>query len=112
MARYPIRSAGSVPRDARKKAQNIAEMEIAKMIDDYVNPLAAISEFPKPTYPYCEIAEALNVSEDIVYNILFRYDGGSYQMHLEIMEILTSHYIHRSEHRRCNVKGRTFNGNP
>jgi len=87
MAKYPVNCAGSVPRyagsDPKNKNKFIEEWNIAKKIDEYLNSQAESSEFPNPNFPYFVIANDLGLSEKIVRDILFRYDGGSHQITVE-----------------------------
>ncbi len=79
MAKYPVNIVvkpygGS---DSRKKADYIKKLEIAKVIGEYLNHEAEISESSRPQFNYSIIANVLRLSIKTVSDILSYNDGGT-----------------------------------
>jgi hypothetical protein len=78
MIKYPVRF--SVPKyqgaDPRQKAQNIEQMRIGKLIQDWLNNKAEASASKIISINYIEIADALSLAEETVKAILYPVDFG------------------------------------
>lgn len=77
MATTPLRLAvdsysGSKP---ELRAKYVRKLDAARRIEEYVN--AEMRSVPSRTFTNYEIAEAVNLDQDSVSELLMRHDGGS-----------------------------------